>query len=283
MIAHALGPTISLDLDISITEAWTHTDASQLELALVNLATNARDAMPQGGAATLGACRVTSLHGEPIIGIWIQDTGTGMSKETVASAMEPFFTTKERGKGSGLGLAQVYAFARQCGGDVSITSTLGEGSTICITLPLTSAPSIRKSSLIPALATDPLVGGKGRHLLVVDDDDFVRSILVDGLRFQGFEVVEASSGFNALKELDSRVPDALIVDFAMPGMNGDEVARRARARRQDLPVVFCSGFADSFALQGINGARVLRKPVAVSAVARTVSDMIDRVRAEVAA
>jgi CheY-like chemotaxis protein len=111
-------------------------------------------------------------------------------------------------------------------------------------------------------------------LLVVDDDDFVRAILVDGLRFQGFDVAEASNGFSALKELETRIPDALVVDYAMPGMNGDEVARRARAKQNDLPVIFCSGFADSLALQGIDGARVLRKPVAVDAIAQAASELI---------
>jgi signal transduction histidine kinase len=273
MIAHALGPTISFDLDITIAEAWAQTDAGQLELALINLATNARDAMPKGGAATLGACLASSLNGEPMLGIWLQDSGAGMSEETAARALEPFFTTKERGEGSGLGLAQVYAFARQCGGDVSISSAPGEGTTICITLPMVNAP--RDSAVFaPERSADAPVQGDGRRLLVVDDDDFVRAILVDGLRFQGFDVAEASNGFSALKELETRIPDALVVDYAMPGMNGDEVARRARAKQNDLPVIFCSGFADSLALQGIDGARVLRKPVAVDAIAQAASELI---------
>jgi len=282
MIAHALGPTISLELDISITETWAHTDAGQLELALINLATNARDAMPKGGAATLGACRATSLHGEPILGIWLQDCGSGMSEGVAARAMEPFFTTKERGEGSGLGLAQVYAFTSRCGGDVTITSSPGEGTTICMTLPVMNAPSRESAVPAPGHAADALVRGDGHRLLVVDDDDFVRTILVDGLRFQGFEVAEASSGFGALRELDAHVPDALVVDYAMPGMNGDEVARRARERHHDLPVIFCSGFADSLALQGIEGARVLRKPVAVDAVAQVVSELIGQPQPEFA-
>ena len=276
MVAHALGPTISLELEITGTEAWSHTDASQLELALINLATNARDAMPDGGAATLGACRVTSIEGDPSLGIWLQDNGTGMSEETAARALEPFFTTKERGEGSGLGLAQVYAFARQCGGDVSITSAPGKGTTVCISLPLVHAPSVDKPLLLAGRDDDRPVTGEGRRLLVVDDDDFVRTILVDGLRFQGFDVAEASNGFGALKELDAGIPDALVLDYAMPGMKGDEVARRAREMLPGLPVVFCSGFADSLALQSIEGARVVSKPVAVSAIAQAALELISQ-------
>jgi signal transduction histidine kinase len=273
MVAHALGPTISLELDIPFTEEWAQTDSGQLELALINLATNARDAMPDGGAATLGARRATSRSGDPFLGIWLQDTGAGMSEETAARAVEPFFTTKKRGKGSGLGLAQVYAFARQCGGDVSITTAPASGTTVCITLPSVSAPPTDKPLLLAGHEDDTLIGGEGRRLLVVDDDDFVRTILVDGLRFQGFEVAEAPSGFVALKELKAGIPDALVLDYAMPGMNGDEVAQRAREMRPDLPIVFCSGFADSLALQGVEGARVIRKPVAVGEIARVVLEL----------
>jgi signal transduction histidine kinase len=126
IFAQALGPTVALDLDLSWSDAWALADPDQLELAILNLALNARDALPNGGEVTLGVTLEDPLAGPPVLVVWMRDTGVGMPADTVARALEPFFTTKERGQGTGLGLAQVYGFARQCGGEVKIESALDD-------------------------------------------------------------------------------------------------------------------------------------------------------------
>ncbi|WP_332773573.1 response regulator [Phenylobacterium sp.] len=275
IFAQALGPTISLKLDLPMDGAWAMTDPDQLELAVINLTINARDAMPDGGEVTLGVAREVATSDSPeIIAVWLRDSGLGMSDETLARALEPFYTTKERGKGTGLGLAQVYGFASQCGGEVGIESTLGAGATIRIRLPLaepsaTESPAIDKTEL-----NGSPEGAAGVRLLVVDDDDAVRQVLVDGLRLQGFQVFEAADGPSGLVALAREAPDALVLDYAMPEMNGAEVARRARALRPGLPVVFCSGYADTLALEGVDDALIARKPITVPALARMVSGLL---------
>jgi len=275
IFAQALGPTISLKLDLPLDAAWAMTDPDQLELAVINLAINARDAMPDGGEVTLGAAREVAVGDSPArIAVWLRDTGVGMSEETRSRALEPFYTTKDRGKGTGLGLAQVYGFANQCGGEVGIESTLGAGSTIQVRLP-PAEPSVIESPATDKIEnTSGLEGASGVRLLVVDDDDAVRQVLVDGLRLEGFEVFEAADGPAGLLALARETPDALVLDYAMPEMNGAEVARRARALRPNLPVVFCSGYADTLALEGVDDALIARKPVAVPALARMVSGLL---------
>ena len=278
IFAQALGPTIALDLDLDCSDAWALADPDQLELAIINLALNARDAMPNGGEVTLGVTREQAPNRPPVLAVWMRDTGAGMSADTVARALEPFFTTKERGQGTGLGLAQVYGFARQCGGEVKIESTPGAGATIRILLPPGQAPaSVAESA--PASVSNELGRPEylgGIRLLVVDDDDAVRQVLVDGLRLEGFEVFEAEDGAVGLRVLERESPDALVLDYAMPGMNGAEVAKRARILRPGIPVVFCSGYADTLALDDIEDAPLVRKPVVVSALGRMVVDLVAR-------
>ncbi len=276
MIAHALGPTVSLNLALPEGEAWATADADQLELALVNLALNARDAMPEGGAVVLGVAVEETPGASPVWRVWMSDTGPGMSEDVAARAVEPFFTTKERGKGTGLGLAQVYGFARQCGGDVAIDSQPGAGATIEVRLP--SAPSPPRSAELAgkngAGISAPTDQGGSRRVLVVDDDDSVREVLADGLRLDGFQVFEAADGPSGLALVERQALDAVVLDFAMPGMNGAEVAKRVRALRPGLPVAFCSGYADTLALENVQDAVVLRKPIAVATLGRAVADLL---------
>ena len=278
IFAQALGPTIVLNLDLGGGDAWASIDPDQLELAIINLAINARDAMPDGGEVTLGVTREHPPGSLPVLVVWMQDNGVGMTTDTAARALEPFFTTKERGQGTGLGLAQVYGFARQCGGEVKIESALGAGTTIRILLPPGQAPaSVAESA--PASVSNELGRPEylgGIRLLVVDDDDAVRQVLVDGLRLEGFEVFEAEDGAVGLRVLERESPDALVLDYAMPGMNGAEVAKRARILRPGIPVVFCSGYADTLALDDIEDAPLVRKPVVVSALGRMVVDLVAR-------
>jgi signal transduction histidine kinase/CheY-like chemotaxis protein len=245
-------------------------DPTQIELVILNLAINARDAMPVGGSLTIETANVTLTDpprqpGEPapgdFVAISVADNGTGMTEEVRARAFEPFFTTKEVGRGSGLGLAQVLGFAQQSGGGVRIESRPGAGTTVRVYLPRAHAGAAgddeahhhahRRASPLP----------QRRVALLVDDDNAVRDVTAARLRHLGFHVLEAGSGGAALDLLD-RAPrvDLLVADFAMPGMNGAEVAQQARSRRPDLPVLFVTGYADQSALAGIGDERVVQKP-----------------------
>jgi CheY-like chemotaxis protein len=280
LVAHALGPTISLELALVDDEAWARTAADQLELAVVNLALNARDAMPGGGEVVLGLARDQCPGKLAAWQVWMRDNGPGMAPEVALRALEPFFTTKERGKGTGLGLAQVYGFARQCGGEVTIESTPGNGVTVRIRLPQTTIPIRLAEPASPDASVMPAIEKRGPacRVLVVDDDEMVRQVLADGLRLDGFEVSEASDGPSGLDLIERQSHDAVVLDFAMPGMNGVEVAKRARALRPGLPVLFCSGYADTLALEEVKDAVVLRKPLAVSALGEAVVRMLTRDR-----
>ena len=278
LIGSSLGPLIEVTSALDTAAAWAFTDPDQLELALLNLAVNARDAMPNGGTLRIesGSCR-TRLGDEADDGSYLSirliDNGAGMSEDVAAHAIEPFFTTKERDKGTGLGLAQVYGFVRQCGGDLRIISAVGAGTSVEILLrcaePLldTAAPAIKGDEAAAS-------SGSGREVLVVDDDDAVRAVIVDALTAAGFQVHEASNGEAGLSLLNSTSPVAAVIDFLMPGMNGAEMARFAQQRRPGLPIVFVSGYSDTVALDGIMGAVVLRKPFDIGALDRALSSVL---------
>ena len=244
-------------------------DPTQIELVILNLAINARDAMPVGGGLTIETANATlgdepAQPGEPppgdYVAISVIDSGTGMSEEVRARAFEPFFTTKEIGKGSGLGLAQVLGFVQQSGGGVHIDSVTGTGTTVRVYLPRAHTEAVAADGEASSrLFASP--HPERRLALLVDDDNAVRDVTAARLRQLGFDVLEAGSGGAALDLLDRSPRVALLVaDFAMPGMNGAEVARQARARRPDLPVLFVTGYADQSELADVGEERVVQKP-----------------------
>ncbi|USQ93819.1 PAS domain-containing sensor histidine kinase [Caulobacter sp. RL271] len=254
LVRTALPPAIAMDFVLGGQDACVLTDPDQLELAILNLALNARDAMPGGGEL-----RVESrADGPDHLLVRVSDTGTGMTAEVARQAIEPFFTTKERGKGTGLGLAQVYGFVTQCGGALRIDSAPGAGSTIAMRLKRAEAAQTPVVEAVDC-STEP-VDGEGRVVLVIDDDSSVRAVLAETLKAAGYSVVEAADGPEGLAKLDSVKPDVAVVDFLMPGMNGDEVGRRLQHALPQLPILFVSGYYDTLALDGISGAAVLRKP-----------------------
>jgi signal transduction histidine kinase len=242
-------------------------DPTQLELAVLNLAINARDAMQVGGTlkvetrnATLGApCAPEDPAAGEFVAVTVSDTGTGMTDDIRAKVFEPFFTTKEVGKGSGLGLSQVLGFAKQSGGGVCIESRLGAGTSVHIYLPRAEAKLASRDSTPPRIAAAP--AHRGLTVLLIDDDNAVREVTRAILHDHGYRVLEGGSGGAAL-DLIEREPqiDLLIADFAMPGMNGAELARLAQAKRPTLPVLFVTGFADRTALAGVSEARIVSKP-----------------------
>jgi signal transduction histidine kinase/CheY-like chemotaxis protein len=242
-------------------------DPNQIELVLLNLAINARDALEVGGSLTIETTNVAlgapARPEEPPAGDYVMvsvtDSGAGMSEEVRAKAFEPFFTTKEPGKGSGLGLSMVYGVAKQLGGGVRIDTRLGEGTSVKVYLPRAIAVVETPS----AVRGDPAVAAAAAAtLLLVDDDADVRAVTASMLEELGYHVIEAANGGAALDRLDRESGiDLLLVDFAMPAMNGIEVARQARTRRPGLPIMFITGYSDTAALAGEAGeAGIIQKP-----------------------
>jgi CheY-like chemotaxis protein len=229
-------------------------DKNQLELAVLNLSLNARDAMPDGGMLTI---RTALAEDSTSLLISVEDIGNGMPPEVIARAFDPFFTTKPTGKGTGLGLSQVYGIVRQAGGDVSIDSNIGKGTRVTLSLPRAADGVIvekhNEATLVRSL--------KSERLLLVDDDADVRDIVCRVLVELGYEVREAGDGREALAALADFNPDLLMVDFAMPHMNGAQVVSAARARNADLKFLFLSGHAESALVESAVGdAPLLRKP-----------------------
>jgi signal transduction histidine kinase/CheY-like chemotaxis protein len=280
LLPRAVGSGVTVRFDLG-EAGWAVADLNQLELAILNLALNARDAMPAGGQLTISTRRVaheaSGLQAGDAIAISVADTGTGMSPDVLAHAFEPFFTTKGVGKGTGLGLSQVYGIARQSGGDVRIDSEGGQGTSVTILLPRVAPPSHPAAGPAePRPAAAPADRSGRIPVLVIDDDPAVRETLVHGLKFDGFDVFEAADGRTGLALLEAGAPAALVViDFAMPGMNGAEVARAARHLRPDLPIIFASGYAETAALDGISGAVTLRKPFKVAELTRTIERVLN--------
>ena len=278
LIGHALGPHIDIEIRDHSAGAWARTDGDQLELAILNLVVNARDAMPDGGkvvveAQTLAHAFADGDAAREAIAIRVIDHGTGMAPEVAERAMEPFYTTKERGKGTGLGLAQVHGFTLQCGGDLRLTTAPGAGTTVEMVLRQTEAGTAEATPPAVAVAASRRSSAR-RRLLVIDDDDEVRRVIVELLGGAGFEVTERSDGPGGLAELARWRPDAAVIDFIMPGMNGAEVARRAQVLHPGLPILFVSGYSDTLALDGIAEAAVLRKPFDDESLQRAVAQIL---------
>ncbi len=224
LLDQSLGPTIAVQFELAGDLPPILADANQLELAILNLSLNARDAMPDGGTLTIATSHATDEAKSILVSV--ADTGTGMPPDVVARAFDPFFTTKPTGKGTGLGLSQVYGIVRQAGGDVTIDSKVGRGTKITMRVPRAmgdvAATKREDSGLMRA--------AKGEKLLLVDDDTDVRDIVRRVLSELGYDIREAGDGDEALAALADFSPDLLIVDFAMPNMNGAEVVTAARAR-----------------------------------------------------
>ena len=248
-------------------------DATQIELVILNLAINARDAMAVGGRLTIETANVAvgapTRPEEPAAGdyvmVAVSDTGTGMTPEILARVFEPFFTTKAVGKGSGLGLAQVYGFAKQSGGGVRIDTRVGEGTTVRVYLPRVGAEAEGAVPLRPAIDCAEIRRPDDRPvLLVVDDDRAVREITATKLTEAGYEIREAGSGLAALQILaEDPCFDLVVMDFAMPGMNGAEAAAEMQRLWPAVPVLFVTGYADVTELARLGHVgeeRIAQKP-----------------------
>jgi len=260
-------------------------DPNQLENVILNLAVNSRDAMPDGGALTISA-RNVSLAANAVpdapagdyIAISVADTGIGMSAETVAKVFDPFFTTKEVGKGTGLGLSMVYGFVKQSGGQITIESTPGAGTTITLFL-----QRYLGSAEVPTTIEDGVdhaVGGS-ETILVVEDDDDVRAYTVGMLRELGYRVTEAHDGATALKliERGDQSIALLLTDVVMPAMSGNQLAEAAMTMRPEIRVLYTSGYTrDAISRDGRlqSGVDLLAKPFTYTTLAAKVRDLLDR-------
>ncbi len=268
LIRNSVGPTVEVQVSCAADLGHVLSDRNQLELALLNLAINARDAMPHGGQLTIAAEQQDST-----VAITVADTGTGMTPEVQERALEPFFTTKGVGKGTGLGLSMAHGVARQAGGELRIDSEEGRGTTVIMELP--AAPA---SPAETELAEPQAFPGQVRacNILLVDDDREVRETLADLLEAHGHQCFQANSGEQALAKLKLRPIDLALLDFAMPELNGAEVAKRALELRPNLKLLFLTGYADSAAIdRAVDGrAKVLRKPVSSAELAAAIEEML---------
>lgn len=265
LLVRTLGPHIKIERELNPNPAPVLADPTQVEMMILNLAINARDAMPDGGVLTISTrkqaiARDPELADGDYIELAVRDTGSGMDEDTLRRATEPFFTTKPVGKGTGLGLAQIYGSARQAGGTLRIESELNVGTTVRVLLPCTDKKPKRPTSTTGEGSNN--IDLPALHILLVDDDDHLRSVLAEGLADQGHKVTAASEGKEALSILEAETPQVAVLDFAMPGMNGAMLARQISARLPSLPIIFVSGYADTAAIKNAAGENVviLQKP-----------------------
>lgn len=286
LLRRTLGETVAVDI-IPDGNLWhCLADPAQVETAVLNLAINARDAMPEGGTLTLATDNVnldteyaaTALELEPgaYVKLSVTDTGTGMSPETVERAFEPFFTTKKVGEGSGLGLSMVFGFAKQSGGHAAISSTEGNGTTVNLYLPVAQGPDA--STAKPALRNMPR--GNGEKILVVEDDSDLQRLTVAQLQDLGYSVVAARDGDTALDILDQAGHiDLLLTDIVLPnGMDGFRLSEKIKAIMPDMNILFMSGYSDRTPRPGSAGSTVprLQKPFRKASLAQAVRDSLDR-------
>jgi CheY-like chemotaxis protein len=274
------GPSIAVELELCEERASVVVDASQLEMAVLNLAVNSRDAMPDGGTLKISTCtRRCAGDGEQLrageyVVVAVSDTGAGIPQQLLSKVFDPFFTTKPMGSGTGLGLSQVYGFARQSGGVSFIKSELGRGTVVEMYFPAVSEdPKGQSEPTIPPFVPQ---GVKSRNILVVEDDADVRRVIVECLSLIGYAVTEASNGAEGLAAIAISKPDLLVVDYAMPDITGAEVISKAREMVGELPVILATGYADMAAVERLAGRpAILRKPFDINSLGAAVAVALD--------
>ncbi len=302
LLAHTLGGAITVSAEIGVEVPWLLADKGQLETVLVNLATNARDAMPTGGTLRLTATRDRVAPDEPrhhladlppgdYVCLAVSDTGSGMDEATLAHASEPFFSTKPVGKGTGLGLAMARGFASHSGGRMHIESAVGRGTTVRLWLPVAPKASARLAAgdAAPSRAgahqrrfpRDAAPGAMSGRVLLTEDDPLVRETLRGELEAAGYAVLAAGDGAAALALIDAgAVIDLLVSDLSMPGLDGVTLIGEAQRRLPELPAILLTGYATEAAGLAVSGAvpgtfSLLRKPITGSALAERVAILLE--------
>ncbi len=284
-LARTLGEDIRLSIETTGPVGAVKADRSQLEQAVINMAINARDAMPEGGELVIGLSAVDLRPGEPILDvdvrpgrfveILVRDTGVGMDEQTLRQVFDPFFTTKGPGMGTGLGLSMVYGFVKQCGGQITVDSAPGAGTTFRMYLP--ERETLPRPADVPAAEAEPLTGTE--TVLVVEDEAPVRQFIARLLEHLGYTVLESDGPIASLRQAadyDERI-DLLITDVVMPDMRGPQVAHELRKARPDLRVLFISGYAEGVEfgaeLRGVD--RFLAKPFTAIQLQQAVREVLD--------
>ncbi len=284
MLHRTLGATIYLSNALTPNLWSARVDPSQVESAIVNLAVNARDAMPEGGRllietgnAAIDMDMSKKLDGLPpgdYVRLAVSDTGTGMPASVRERAFEPFFTTKEQGRGTGLGLSMIYGFAKQSGGQATIDSVEGKGTTVTIYLPRHRVEPVR----LGEVDADAALPGGGQVILAVEDDERVRKLTVTRLTQLGYTVLAAASGAEALELLKSKAVDLLFTDVVMPGgMSGYELRQQVRSLYPQMPVLLTSGYAEELAGNQVKpdvDLKILRKPYRMADLASAIDDAL---------
>ncbi|MDB6002120.1 MAG: histidine kinase [Rhizobacter sp.] len=288
LLRRTLGEGIALDLVLAGGLWMTRCDENQLESAILNLAINARDAMPHGGKLTIETCnahldtayaaQLRDVSPGQYVCVCVSDTGVGMSAETITHAFEPFFTTKPIGQGTGLGLSMIYGFARQSDGYAKIYSELGHGTTVKLYLPRHHAAGSPDEPVTADIAEHQTEHGE--VVLVIEDEPVVRGLIVEVLSELGYHALEAADGSEGLELLRTqRRIDLLITDIGLPGLNGRQVVDAARLERPDLRVLFMTGYAENAALSAgflEPGMAMITKPFAMENLASRISQMLRR-------
>jgi nitrogen-specific signal transduction histidine kinase len=284
LVAASVGSRVAVTFAVDPGAGHVYADANQMEMALLNLAINARDAMPEGGQLHFSASADSPPAGliagsegaAPVeyIRFAVRDSGSGMTADIASRVFEPFFTTKQVGQGTGLGLSQVYGMAVQSGGGARVQSAPDCGTTMEIWLPKASAPETTGDTG-DALGIAPHAGAR---LLLVEDDDSVRQLMAESLEAIGYAVTQAADGETALTMLRLALPDLLITDYLMPGMTGAELMQKVRQQAPDLPMIIATGYADMKAIEEVIGEnQLLRKPFPLAELAATVARALEPV------
>jgi signal transduction histidine kinase len=288
ILRRTLGQEVAIETILAGGLWRTYVDGNELESLLLNLAVNARDAMPNGGKLTIETANVNldetyvrdhvGLAAGQYVLIAVSDTGSGMSPEVIAKAFDPFFTTKATGKGTGLGLSQAYGFIKQSGGHIKIYSEIGQGTTVKIYLPRFHGENVSVATQ-PGLKAQTALGRPEELILVVEDEERMRLVVEEAFRELGYKVVVAADGKKALALLDANPGvNLLFTDVVMPEMSGRELAKEALSRRPDLKVVYTTGFSRNAVIHnGILDPDVnfLAKPFTVENLARKVRSVLD--------
>jgi signal transduction histidine kinase/ActR/RegA family two-component response regulator len=276
----SVGSGVEVEFELAEEDPSVVLDPSQMEMAILNLAVNSRDAMPEGGRLKIATGTryfendERDLPAGDYVLITVSDAGGGIPPSVLPKVFDPFFTTKPVGRGTGLGLSQVYGFARQSGGIARITSEEGKGTTVEMLFPQADEEAegpvaVRQAPAIPALAG-------ASHIMVVEDDPDVRRVIVECLSLIGYKVTEAANGTEALTALQTVRPDLLVCDYAMPDMTGAEVISEARKLLGDIPVILATGYADMAAVERLAGKpKILRKPFDIAQLGDAVSQVLE--------
>ncbi|MDP3493664.1 MAG: response regulator [Hyphomonadaceae bacterium] len=276
LLDRTMGENVTIETNFDAPGLWASTDISQLESSILNLAINARDAMPEGGVLRIETRSGTPAEGGgQTVSVSVRDSGTGIPPDVLANVFEPFFTTKPIGQGTGLGLSMVYGFVNQSGGSVQIDSEVDKGTVVTITLPGGSPDTLVEEA--PSSSSDRQ--GEGSTVLVVEDDPQVRMLILEVLRDLRYRAIEASNPEQALAALRTHENvDLMVSDVGLPGMNGRQLAEIARRNRPNLKILFMTGYAAEAAVRSEfldSGMEMLTKPFQLEGLTAKIREMID--------